>query len=589
MKSKNFAYLSALIPLALLFIACSEKDLIPKDDDVGQGQAAEVSQTDIYFNITIAIPSDIKPNSRAIPGLPTTDFRGNIVDEQALNDVTIFIVDYDPATDIDDWTDCDYSTLPVSDNSVKYNKNLGEYAVDLSFSLTVSRGPKHVYAAANLSSELIKQCAAGGVFHAVGKQSSDDYYNVVRQFINDETGAVAMFGAERTTILVSDDEDDAQSRISNVIGSRENPYTGVFTLESMLSKVLLTCDATDDDYVVLKANIPAQYKDNYSGWMKLSSVSFKLGTTNRTTYFYRHTTADGSSVVDPNYEVANQLVANKSGGGWTYASDFADDFTYCSTLNSTFSETTSMPALKYDINRMPADNNFDNRYTTGLYCLENTLDNNWSALPDYDAILSRRNNWFVGPRLIATTIDIESQYIPAMIIGKDCMETNNAFVQTSDMTVSQRLANMWIYTPYCFGDESLPLHRQPQDFAGAAEDAARRYIIAESENPSAGLATYYALQLGDDYYFFTYQGACQLIERATRAGLGGYFGSDMSPFIKYVDGMSFYYTYLNGIADQKPNQQIADLVRNKYYIVHCTYLAVPSTVNSYAVSSMVIN
>lgn len=584
-------FLSALLPLVLLFIACSEKDLITDDNNGNQGQEAVVTQTDIYFNITIAVPSALNSDTR-IENSTLSDLRGNPVNETALNNVTLFVVDYDPATNIDDWTDCAYSTLPVYDSSINHDEDSGESTVDLQFDLTVSRGSKHVYAAANLSDELIEQCAATGVFHAPATVSSDDYYSVVSRFIDSSNGAVAMFGTDVTTILVND---NAESRIDNVMGSRENPYTGTYRLECMLSKVLLACDMVDgdDSHVAVQANVPAVYKENYNGWMRLSSVRFKLGTTNRTTYFFKHLSDDGSQVVDPNYCVADQL-AVKSGGGWTYADGYDNDFTYSETLGSDFlpkySDTQQnatklsincMNAVKYDPSLMPGSSS-DTHYTAGLYCLENTLDNNWSALPDYDGLLSTRLNWFVGPRLIATTLNIESQYIPAVIVGEGCIERNSSYKSSTSTSIAQRLAEMFEFNPYCFGDASLPLHRQPDGYAGDAEDAARSYIIAESADPEAAIPTYYALQIGDAYYFFTYRGACELIKLAQSVGLGDYFGSNMSPFITYKDGLAYYYTYLNRITDQNPDQAISGIERNRYYVVRCTYLTVPSAVNTLA-------
>lgn len=577
----KYFYLIALLPLALIFIACSQKGIIPDDDDIGPGQGgAEVTQADIYFNITVAIPSDIHYDNSRASLAQTYDFRGNLVDESAINNLTVFVVNYDPVTDNDDWAVCDYRTLSIDENNLTHNDDGNSSSVRLTFSIRVPRHPKHVYVAANLSQELIDECASSGVFRA---SASDDYYTIVRRFIDEDNGAVAMFSTDRAVVL---DDDDSDS-------SSEKPYTSSFKLAPMLAKVLLTCDMEDDTHIKVKSNIDEKYADNFKGWIKLASVRFKLGTTNRTTYFYQHKD-DYGNVVDPNYYVADQLTLDARNNDWIYANGYANDFSYSANIDGDFypeykenvvyldpSTANCMTALKYEDSRMPTNDNKDIRYKQGLYCLENTCDNNWSAIPGYDSFLATRSNWFIGPRKIATGIDIETRYIPAVIVGENCISKREGYKNNDNLSMAERLNSLLNINPYCFADDDLPLRRQPEAFStGNAEDAAKNFIVSESINPEDDLATYYSLYIGNTYYFFTYRAVQQLIAIANQNGLNGYFTSDLTPFKTYPNGLIYYHTYINHIADQNPDQAITGITRNNYYILRCAYMSVPSLLST---------
>jgi hypothetical protein len=576
--------LTALLPWVTLSLAsCQQHD----EPDIQTETYDRGHVTDVYFNVKLTLPAGITiddaTRSEAASSSQFLDYRGNVVDEDAIRYVTIFVVDYDPQTNVEDWSSCQCSTLEVEENQAVYDAETDAYTVDLNFMTTVAPGNKRVYVSANLTKELIEQCKKGGLFTA-GSKTDDDYYSVISKFVNPENGAVAMFSSNYFEIKVNGDVYDTNA---DGDGSQNNPYLCQMTLERLVAKVLLACDmqsdSNDNDCIKVKANIPDYYSTNYPGWMHLSSVRYKLGTTNRTTYFYKHyLSGNEDEIVDPNYYVADQLTANSS-GNWSYVGDYANDFTYSVDIKNDFipafnenqsvdnydSKSTCMQAVKFDANRMPTEQRLPNRYKEGLYCLENTLDNNWSSISNYASFLSQRSNWFKGPRMIATTIDIETRYIPAVIVGKGGVKKSVDYREDSSLPISQKLARLLSLSPNCY----------------AKEDSARDFIISESANPAAASPTYYSIYLDDCFYFLTYEAAQELITLAKENGFADYFVDELKTFEIYNNGLVYYHTYLSRITDNVVNQSISGIVRNNYYILRCSYMSVPSPVDN-AVKSM---
>jgi hypothetical protein len=534
--------------LMLSVTACDSKELtlFDGDDDSSsdstQELAVEVDYADVYLNVKVTIPPDIsiaRSNSRATVAA-STDYRGNTVDEDDVKFVTVFMVSYDAAIGADDWSTCKYATMAVDQTETGYNAATGDYTANLKFVLTsVPCGDKHIYASANLSNELISQCAATGEFHAPDSAGADDYAEVLSNFINSADGRMAMFSANRASLTLQGSDSD-------------KPFSCSFELERMLAKVLLTCDMEPDgEHVKVKANVASKYSSEYRGWMRLADVRFRLGTTNRATYFFKRTDSAGN-VVDPNYAVADQLTADTRSGKWTYAGNFANDFTYSESVERNFrDESDSMNALAYDDDRMLDDS--PQRYSEGMYCLENTTDNAWSSIPGYADYLKVRSNWFAGPRLINTTVDISTRYTPAVIVGEGGISINSAY-----SSANPELKYLVTLHPQCF----------------TTEESAGAYVVDQS---AANSFTYYSLYIGNCFYFFTYNGARELMRIAAENGVTDL---NFSKFTTHANGEIFYHTYLSRIINGSADQSINGIVRNNFYVVRCTYMSVPAPVDA---------
>lgn len=150
-------------------------------------------------------------------------------------------------------------------------------------------------------------------------------------------------------------------------------------LDRVMSKVLLTCDTKegDDNYVKLT--------DNQNGYIRLSDVHYELANTNKKFYPFAK---PGNE--DPNYDINDALLNSLTenffpGNGVT---------------------ESSKTAVKYEAGK--ASTNDENRYTDGLYCLENTVNMTDFAGDPYQSSLNIAKK-------VGTYVKISAKFTPAFI------------------------------------------------------------------------------------------------------------------------------------------------------------------------------
>lgn len=150
------------------------------------------------------------------------------------------------------------------------------------------------------------------------------------------------------------------------------------TLDRVMCKVLLTCDTQtgNDAYVKLA--------DDRNGYIKLSDVHYEPANTNRKFYPFAK---PGNE--DPNYAINDNLLNNPG-------SNF---------FPGTPVTASSKTAAKYVASKV--NTNDDNRYTDGVYCLENTV----SMTIFTDAYGSGIHT----AKQVGTYIKISAKFTPAFI------------------------------------------------------------------------------------------------------------------------------------------------------------------------------
>jgi hypothetical protein len=55
---------------------------------------------------------------------------------------------------------------------------------------------------------------------------------------------------------------------------------------------------------------------------------------------------------------------------------------------------------------------------------------------------------------------------------------------------------------------------------------------------------------------------------------------NFSKFTTHANGEIFYHTYLSRIINGSADQSINGIVRNNFYVVRCTYMSVPASVDA---------
>lgn len=151
------------------------------------------------------------------------------------------------------------------------------------------------------------------------------------------------------------------------------------TIDRVMSKVLLTCTTATKENVEY-----VNLVENGNGYIRLANVHYELANTNKKFYAF------DNSGEDPNYAINNTLL-----------NDLTNNF-----FEGNEVTTTSATALKYDAAKLVEG---DNRYTEGLYCLENTVN-----MSDYTG----DNATIEIAKQISTWVKISAKFTPACIDGE---------------------------------------------------------------------------------------------------------------------------------------------------------------------------
>lgn len=264
------------------------------------------------------------------------------------------------------------------------NSNIQDYSISgeslekkqMLFNIADTQGEKRIFVAANMSEAQIAEI----------KYAFDHNPSLTINNINDITtnNGYLMTGQA----YVENDN-------SKTITIKANQTTEIkATLTRVMSKVLLTCTTkktNEIEYVNLA-------EDN--GYIRLDDIRYVLQTTNKK--FFPFAKANNE---DPNFAMSETL-------GKDYNFNFFD---------TTIDETNGETAVKYESNRL-ADG--ENRYTEGLYCLENTISD---ISGDFSDDLST-------PKKVATYLKIAAKFTPKNIDGQKNLTEDQAIKKLSGGT-----------------------------------------------------------------------------------------------------------------------------------------------------------
>lgn len=461
--------------------------------------------------------------------------------ESELNTLWLFVVDAPVGSTTEDWSTVKRIAVPADQLQKDEKKQL----LIANVQFTGGVGPKHLYIGANLSTELIASFCSGNSYYTA--PATESYEEVMAHFTDADKG-VAMFCDEPFTFVITGNTAEGAE------GSQSNPFKKEVSLSRMVAKVLLACemrssDPTSTDYGYAKTTTrsadmlaDATQREKYAGWCPLSEIRYKLQAVNRASYFVQQRN-ELDSVVDPNYAVADQLTWD--GTAAHYRTPYDAHFVY---LDGTEAQNRfpasgtadyCQAALRYDPTRIPTDTYTPTSpYTEGLYCPENTCDNDWTALcsPLTD---DRLTFWRAAPEHVVTSLIVEARFTPAVIYTEAVAAAGTA----------------------------------PELFESEVE--ARDKLTEESHTPDDGLATFYAI---DGKYCYTYLGMQAELKRqaALTASERDPVSSAAANYQEFPDGRCYFHDYMNALSEHT----FLGLERNRYYILHCTRLNVPTSLDA---------
>lgn len=222
---------------------------------------------------------------------------------------------------------------------------------------------KHVYLVANPKEEL-----AGNIKEAIGKISGISELTTDNEFL--------MFGQA---------ESENNKEIKFVKGSY---ISASVALTRVVAKVLLTTEI-QNGFV----------KNVEDGFIRQENLRYTLQTTNSKFYYLPRANNE-----DPNYAM-NELIT-KTGGSFGYVTGKENDFLNRDRWNT--DGTDGKAVTKYEAGRL--EENSQNPYIDGLYCLENTT----SAIGNIEMNNAEKIS---APKMVATYLRIAAKVIPNKIDG----------------------------------------------------------------------------------------------------------------------------------------------------------------------------
>lgn len=467
--------------------------------------------------------------------------------------------------------------LDASGNEISGKRNYAEViapnvTVPVEFRVKTTPGPKHVYLVANMNTVQATAAVFGNQAIAV---TGTTYESVISDFVT--LGNTATTGANRAGSDIAMSGQATLSGLSSIdipAPSSSNPSVTIptldVTLQRCVAKVMLTCKIAEGKtggeasgrYVMIRdpqsTKIdpnPDDINNNYNGWMRVDDVWFVLNNSNRRTYIMqqKQQISGTECVSDPNFALSDYIHLDN----YTYTpkpSVYTDNFISLhdselrlpDAINGVpFAESTCrMRALPYDAARAD-QSNLSNHYTEGLYCLENTLHNDFTLTTTELQTI---------PRMGSTYVVIGARYVPKYIYD----QTLNA---AGDDIVGQTYATM-----------TAALNKLAQ-------------VNGKDENgndvtyPEGTFFYYYD---GITTRFCTYEGMMVWIEKSqtkTRP-------LTRKDFLEYKAGWGYYSSYITGDVSPTPDdygrypmlfKDKDGIMRNNYYLLQASLFYVPGS------------
>ena len=442
------------------------------------------------------------------------------------------------------------------------------------FRVKTTPGPKHIYLVANMNTVQATAAVFGNQAVSV---TGTTYESVISDFVtlgsatmgsNRAGSDIAMSGQAELPGQIDPTKIDIPAPTSSV-PAPTIPLLEV-TLQRCVAKVMLTCVIAEGKtggeasgrYVMIRdpqstqlTPLPDEINNDYNGWMRVDDVWFVLNNSNRRTYVIQQKQQIGGTeyVTDPNFALSDYIhfynhdyTPRPSVYTNNFISFHDSELKLPDTIDGVpFDESTCrMRALPYEATK--ADQmNLSNHYTEGLYCLENTLHN--------DFVLSATELQTV-PRMGSTYVVIGARYVPKYIYD----QTLNA---AGDDIVGQTYTTM-----------TAALDKLAQ-VAGKDEDG------NDVVYPKGTFFYYFD---GITPRFCTYEGMMTWIEKSqtkTRP-------LTRRDFLEYKAGWGYYASYITGDASPTPDdygrypmlfKDKDGIMRNYYYLLRASLFYVPGS------------
>lgn len=491
-------------------------------DDFQTVPSSEGDKTDILVSLKILPPGMESPLTRSVldPIEEEGEYElGTTEAEHQINSLTLFMMNVINETEIFETS----RTISAPEKAAD-----GSYTV--TFELKGVTGVKHFYLGANLKEGHQKAFETRNRIFDAGQ--GQDGHNIVGGLMtvdhenNGEGSDIAM-----TAIITNEDSKDIYFNKS--IGSEikiDNPVKLVRTV----AKVLLTCVSKEDDpnYVkVIDSNDEGTTSEENTGWIKLDNVNYMLNVLNRKTYmdYQEEGTGENAYLTDPNYAMSDFIEKRINGGyGLKDLANYQANFLYYDTqqmvemLQETKGERCiTRKATLFDESKVKE--NDQNHYTEGLYCPENMVSNDMPEIP--------AETFASVNRFVTTHVMVGAKYTPKKI-----------WVVNEEGTLEQKTAE--------------------------SEDKALEFLNKDLTDTEYLPGTFWQ---GNDKKYYSLSGMRKKLQ-----------DESYTEFNRYDGGWGYYYTYIDGEANDKGTIDYANetrwgIKRNHYYILKVNQFVAPGS------------
>lgn len=371
--------------------------------------------------------------------------------ENAINTIDLLVCDVESGTLL----------KQVSLLKSQVERLMSEQSLTMGIDIDAVENPKvYIYVAANLPAILRDKIHHGKTVENLSAHSSEtEYWDVMNDFVPGSSGSqealesggetgIPMTGQFYTTAQSGSDKTYELS-ISGEY-TEESPLVLTADVERIVAKIHVLATATTDDdgtdYAAACSRssgdedtdtyFETHYSDN--GWIRLENVRYIPNGTNKSTYLFRQAyDMSGSFEHGPYYKYPQYRDLNMSlddyghsvGNSVEFDEDtWSRDFTFYNTLSlhkDIASENAHFATVeKYDTQRLQVTSSgsgSDNRYTKGMYCLEN-----YFSQPSDPKIYEDYGNAIP----MVTHVSIAAKIIPRqLVIHAKYMSRMNAFVE----------------------------------------------------------------------------------------------------------------------------------------------------------------
>ena len=439
--------------------------------------------------------------------------------EHRINTLTLIMMDVDNGKET--FESSQTIIVPPKEGDTPYN---------VTFELKGISGTKRFYLGANMRDEHRKAFETDQrIFNA---DESSDGHNIVGSLMTvnhekDGEGSDILMTAAITTNkgsrdIVFDGTEGSEIKIDNPV-----------KLVRTVAKVLLTCVATDGEYVEVidQQDINKGNNKENTGWIKLANVNYMLNVLNRKTYMdYREEgTEKDAYLTDPNYAMSDFIEKRDNGGyGLKDLANYQANFLYYDTqqmvemLQETKGERCiTRKATLFEESKVNK-NDRANHYTEGLYCPENMVSNDMPEIP--------AETFASVNRFVTTHVMVGAKYTPKKIL-----------VNENDKLVEK---------------------------TAESEDKALEFLNKDLTGTEYLLGTFWQ---GNDKKYYSLSGMRKQLQ-----------DDPDTEFNRYDGGWGYYYTYIDGEANDKGTIDYANetrwgIKRNHYYILKVNQFVAPGS------------